>query len=81
MTGVAVPTEAILDEDGLSVVYVKLGGEAFQRRIVEPGPSDGSWTIVLSGVVNGEQVVAAGAYQVRLASLGEAEISDHGHPH
>ncbi|WP_419162216.1 efflux RND transporter periplasmic adaptor subunit [Candidatus Palauibacter sp.] len=81
VTGVAVPTEAILDEDGLSVVYVKLGGEAFQRRIVQPGPADGSWTIVLSGVVNGEQVVAAGAYQVRLASLGEAEISDHGHPH
>ncbi|WP_419941476.1 efflux RND transporter periplasmic adaptor subunit [Candidatus Palauibacter sp.] len=79
--GVAVPTRAIVDEDGLSVVYVKLGGEAFQRRVVETGPSDGSWTIVLSGVARGEQVVAEGAYQVRLASLGAAEISDHGHPH
>ena len=79
--GVAVPTRAILDEDGLSIVYVKLGGEAFQRRVVDPGPSDGAWTIVHSGVSMGEQVVAAGAYQVRLASLGEAEVSDHGHPH
>ncbi|MYA32567.1 MAG: efflux RND transporter periplasmic adaptor subunit [Gemmatimonadales bacterium] len=79
--GVAVPTPAILDEDGLSVVYVKVGGEAFQRRVVETGPSDGSWTIVHSGVASGEQVVAVGAYQVRLASLGDVEISDHGHPH
>ena len=79
--GVAVPTPAILDEDGLSVVYVKVGGEAFQRRVVEIGPSDGSWTIVHSGVASGEQVVAVGAYQVRLASLGDVEISDHGHPH
>ena len=79
--GVAVPTAAIQDEDGLAVVYAKVGGEAFQRRVVEVGPSDGSWTIVVSGVASGEQVVATGAYQVRLASLGEAEISDHGHPH
>ena len=79
--GVAVPARAILDEDGLSVVYVKLGGEAFQRRVVDPGPSDGTWTIVRSGVASGEQVVAQGAYQVRLASLGDVEISDHGHPH
>lgn len=79
--GVAVPAPAVLDEDGLSVVYVKVGGEAFLRRVVEVGPSDGAWTIVRSGVASGEQVVAAGAYQVRLASLGDVEVSDHGHPH
>lgn len=79
--GVAVPAAAIQDEDGLAVVYVKVGGEAFLRRVVEPGPSDGSWTIVASGVAAGEQVVTTGAYQVKLASLGDAEISDHGHPH
>lgn len=79
--GVAVPTAAIQDEDGLSVVYVKVGGEAFQRRVLETGPSDGVWTIVYSGVGLGDQVVTVGAYQVRLASLGDAEISDHGHPH
>ncbi len=81
LEGVAVPAPAILDEDGLSVVYVKVGGEAFQRRVVETGPSDGLWTIVHSGVASGEQVVAVGAYQVRLASLGDVEVSDHGHPH
>ena len=79
--GVAVPSSAIQDEDGIPVAYVKLGGEAFQRRVLEIGPSDGEWTIVRSGVAAGEQVVTTGAYQVRLASLGDAEISDHGHPH
>ena len=81
VAGVAVPARAIVDEDGLAVVYVKLGGEAFQRRVVRLGPSDGSWTIIASGVAVGEQVVVEGAYQVRLASLGDIEISDHGHPH
>lgn len=79
--GVAVPSTAIQDEDGIPVAYVKLGGEAFQRRILRVGPSDGEWTSVLSGIEAGEQVVTEGAYQVRLASLGDAEISDHGHPH
>lgn len=79
--GVAVPAEAVLEEDGLSVVYAKVGGEAFQRRVVQLGPSDGSWTIVRAGIESGEEVVTTGAYQVRLASLGEVEVTDHGHPH
>ncbi len=80
VNGVAVPSAAIEDEDGLGVVYVEVGGESFQRRVVEPGPSDGSWTLV-SGVASGERVVTVGAYQVFLASLGDAELADHGHPH
>lgn len=79
--GVAVPAAAVQEEDGLAVVYVKVGGEAFQRRVVELGPSDGDWVIVAAGVESGEQVVTTGAYQVKLASLGDVEISDHGHPH
>lgn len=79
--GVAVPATAVQEEDGLPVVYVKVGGEAFLRRVVELGPSDGTWTIVTAGVAGGEQVVTTGAYQVKLASLGDVEISDHGHPH
>ena len=80
VTGVAVPSAAIQDEDGLGVVYVEVGGESFQRRVVEPGPSDGVWTLV-SGVAAGERVVTGGAYQVFLASLGEADLADHGHTH
>ena len=81
VAGVAVPAAAVQEEDGLAVVYVKVGGEAFQRRVVELGPSDGMWVLVTGEIASGDHVVTTGAYQVRLASVGAAEISDHGHPH
>lgn len=79
--GVAVPAHAILEEDGLPVAYVQLGGESFERRVLELGPSDGEWTLVRAGVAAGERVVTEGAYQVKLASLATGEVADHGHAH
>ncbi len=77
--GAAVPAEAIQDEDGLSVVYVKVTGDTFERRVVETEASDGSWTLV-AGIEPGEQVVTVGAYQVNLAALGVVEPAhDHAH--
>lgn len=78
--GAAVPVAAIQDEDGLPVIYVKVSGDTFERRVVEVGPSDGSWTLVASGIEAGEHVVTEGAYQVNLAALGTIEPS-HGHAH
>ncbi|MCY4398967.1 MAG: efflux RND transporter periplasmic adaptor subunit [Gemmatimonadetes bacterium] len=78
--GVAVPASAIQDENNLPVVYVKLTGDTFERRVVETGPSDGTWTIVTAGIDSGEHVVTAGAYQVNLAALGVvAPAHDHAH--
>ncbi len=79
--GLIVPTAAIRNEDGMLVTYVQIGGETFERRALTIGPSDGEWTLVMSGVRRGERVVTIGAYQVRLSSLSTTEISDHGHPH
>ena len=81
IAAVGVPTTAVQDEDGLPVVYVEVGGEAFQRRVIQVGPSDGSWTIVTGGIASGERVVTTGAYQVRLASLGDADMAGHEHLH
>ncbi len=80
-SGTAVPGAAIRMEDGVPVAYVQVGGELFQRRVLTLGATDGEWTLVLSGVEAGERVVVRGAYQVRLASLNPAAVSDHGHPH
>ena len=80
-SGVAVPDAAIREEDGLHVAYVEVGGESFERRVLDRGPGDGQWTIIRGGIAAGEHVVTEGAYQVRLASLGEVEPADHGHPH
>lgn len=80
MQGVAVPASAIQDENNLQVIYVMRTGDTFERRVVETGPSDGSWTIVRSGLAAGERVVTAGAYQVSLAVLGVIEPAhDHAH--
>ena len=77
--GVAVPNSAIQEENNLPVIYAMLAGDTFERRVVETGPSDGSWTIV-SGVDAGERVVTEGAYQVSLAALGTVEPAhDHAH--
>jgi RND family efflux transporter MFP subunit len=77
----AVPAEAVVDEDGLLVAYVQIGGETFERRAVSVGTTDGQWTTVLTGIRPGEHVVTRGAYQIRLSSLNTSEISDHGHVH
>lgn len=79
--GIAVPASTVRMEDGIPVAYVQMGGELFQRRVLTLGPSDGEWTRVLEGLDAGERVVVIGAYQVRLASLNPAAVSDHGHPH
>jgi len=81
VAGLAVPSPAVRDEDGVLVAYVQIGGETFERRAVRVGPSDGEWTIVEAGVRQGERVVTLGAYQVKLASLNTSELSDHGHVH
>lgn len=80
-SGVGVPSDAVMQEDGQAVVYVQLGGESFERRPVVLGPTDGATTLIANGVAAGEYVVTEGAYQVYLASLGTTDIGDHGHPH
>ena len=78
--GVAVPVSAIQDENNLSVIYVMLTGDTFERRVVTTGSSDGQWTIVSSGIALGEHAVTVGAYQVNLAALGVvAPAHDHAH--
>lgn len=78
--GVAIPTSAILDDNGMPVAYVQVSGETFQQRRLRLGESDGSVTEVLEGIRAGEMVVTRGAYQVRLASMSNTPMSG-GHAH
>ena len=77
---VAVPVSAIVRDSGVPVVYVEVGGESFQRRVVQLGIRDGDYIEVRNGVTNGERVVSKGAYLVKLAASGPAEAG-HGHAH
>lgn len=74
----AIPISALVDEDGVTTVYVHSAGEAFERRVVSLGIRDGAVVEVLSGVAIGERVVSDSAYVIRLISLSGA-IPEHSH--
>jgi membrane fusion protein, heavy metal efflux system len=78
--GLAVPASALIDDNGLDVVYVQLDGEHFTRRIVQRGSRDGEWVAISSGLTAGEWVVSRGANLVRLAAASGA-VPAHGHAH
>jgi len=76
----AVPTSSIVDNNGMSVVFIQKEGESFERRVVSVGTKDGDWIGLRSGVSVGERVVSLGAYQVHLAAVAPAALG-HGHAH
>jgi hypothetical protein len=78
--GVTVPVTAVIEEDGVPVVYVQVSGESFTRRVVRLGARAGARAVIADGVRPGERVVSGAAYQVRLASLGTS-VPAHGHEH
>jgi RND family efflux transporter MFP subunit len=80
VTGVVIPSRAIVDDNGAPVAYVQAGGESFERRALTLGATDGIRTHVAAGLRVGEMVVTVGAYQVRLASMSGGEFAG-GHTH
>lgn len=78
--GVVVPRGAVLDDEGSSVIYVQVEGEAFEERRVRLGPSSGALFGIENGVRAGERVVTLGANVVRLSARAGAAPA-HGHVH
>ena len=67
-----VPVSALVDDEGLKVVYVK-EGDKYEKRTITLGAITYQLAEVLSGVEGGENVVIAGAYQLRNMKKGGAE--------
>lgn len=61
---VLVPSRALFEEQGQSILYVVEDGKAI-RRVVETGFVDGDLTEVMSGAAVGELVVTKGQRQLR----------------
>lgn len=77
---IVMPASSLIEEQGIFYVYVQVEGEAFQKREVKLGASDGINVQVLSGVYEGERVVNIGAYQIKLATMS-GSMPAHGHEH
>ena len=78
-SGIVVPASALVDDGGVPVVYLQLGGEDFQRQTVTVLGRQGD-RVLVAGLTPGQRLVARGGDGIRRSSLmasGEA----HGHVH
>ncbi|MGR9036398.1 MAG: efflux RND transporter periplasmic adaptor subunit [Gammaproteobacteria bacterium] len=76
----AVPESAVVDDNGIAVVFVQTGGESFERRLIKPGVRDSGYVEVNEGLQAGDRVVTQGAYLVYLAATAPG-APVHGHVH
>jgi cobalt-zinc-cadmium efflux system membrane fusion protein len=62
--GVALPEEAILEDEGRSFVFVRAEGPYFVRRPVTVGRTFAGWAEV-TGIAAGDEVVSKGAFLLK----------------
>jgi multidrug resistance efflux pump len=77
----AMPNTALI-RDGLDVLFfVRDGNDPNKviRTVARTGPSDGRWTVVYAGVMEGSEVVVEGTYELKLTGAGKALGGGHFH--
>ena len=77
---ISLPVAALTDEQGQKFVYVQIEHDAYVKRAVTTGETDGTRIEICSGLKPGERVAVKGAIQIKLAAAGSA-IPEHGHSH
>ena len=75
-----VPVDAVVESQGIYSVFIQHEDDAFLKRDVTLGGSDGLKVQILSGINPGDKVVTKGAMQIKLASVA-AVPSGHNHQH
>ncbi len=76
-----VPLAAISEQQGEKFVYKKVDDHAYKKMPVRTGRDDGSRVAILSGISEGDSVVAAGSTFVRLAETSTVVPEGHSHSH
>lgn len=78
-TGIVVPSSALVDDGGVSVVYLQLSGESFVRQEVTVLERQGD-QVLLDHLVPGQRLVVRGGDAIRRASLmASGEVEGHVH--
>ena len=79
--GIVIPTSALIDDAGTSVVYRQLTGEAFLRTPVRVLQRRGNHLLV-TGLHEGDRIVTRGGPAIRrVEMIGSGNFNDHGHGH
>ncbi|MBJ01924.1 MAG: hypothetical protein CMK00_03540 [Planctomycetes bacterium] len=79
----AVPRSAVV-QDGLTHVFFRRDPANPNQAIrveADMGVSDGQWVVLNSGVMRGDEVVLAGAYELKLATQQSGAAQKGGHFH
>jgi Cu(I)/Ag(I) efflux system membrane fusion protein len=58
------PSDAVLRDGKMSIVWVQSGKNSFKMKMVETGIESGDWLEIKSGLQNGDIVVTSGAYLI-----------------
>lgn len=75
-----VPNSALMEEFGNIYVFVADDDGDFVKRYVKTGYSDGESTMIISGLSEGETIVATGAFRIKLSQMSTTAPS-HAHDH
>ena len=79
LSGIVIPASALVDDSGIEVVYVQLGGESFDRREVQVEAREGALALV-RGIAAGERIVTQGGNAIRRSALlGSGAVEGHVH--
>ncbi|HEX7181415.1 MAG TPA: efflux RND transporter periplasmic adaptor subunit [Thermoanaerobaculia bacterium] len=79
LSGIVIPASSLVDDSGVEVVYVQLGGESFDRREVRVEARQGPLALV-RGITPGERIVTQGGNAIRRSSLlGSGAVEGHVH--
>lgn len=77
----AVPKDALIEDEGRWFVFIQPSGEAFDRREVKIGVEDAGFIQITGGLNRDERVVTRGAYYVKQAESAAKGGADQGHAH
>ncbi len=75
----SLPLTALTEEQGLYFVYLKIGEDDYRKQEVKVGQRGSEIAEIVSGLQPGDEVVTAGAYQVKLASVATVAEGHHHH--
>lgn len=68
---ITVPNSALTEINGKTAVFLKHAPEIYELAYVQTGEDDGTRTLILKGIDEGEKVVVNGAYEVKMMYLNQ----------